>query len=194
MTPATAASTEGTVYVTKKRLPGTGGSGVGGFGFGGGSEIHLSETQMDNGGGGAIPTETAKEQPTDDKEKDCNGRKGNPVVLYSGNKVEPELDFASQGEMGLFLQRNYNHYWSATGLFGNHWLSNLDYSLTFTDANQLAWVQRPDGRRIKYLHDPVSGRWYEDKAQPIAYLSANGDGTFTLRNENNGTENYNAEG
>ncbi|MGO4718556.1 DUF6531 domain-containing protein [Stenotrophomonas sp. 2MCAF14_2] len=146
------------------------------------------------GGGGSFPTETAKEQPTDDKEKDCNGRKGNPVVLYSGNKVEPELDFASQGEMGLFLQRNYNHYWSATGLFGNHWLSNFDYSLAFTDANQLAWVQRPDGRRIKYLKDPASGRWYEDKAQPIAYLSANGDGTFALRNENNGTETYNAEG
>lgn len=146
------------------------------------------------GGGGSFPTETAKEQPTDDKEKDCNGRKGNPVVLYSGNKVEPELDFASQGEMGLFLQRNYNHYWSATGLFGNHWLSNFDYSLAFTDADQLAWVQRPDGRRIKYLKDPTSGRWYEDKAQPIAYLSANGDGTFTLRNEKNGTETYNAEG
>ena len=55
-------------------------------------------------------------------------------------------------------------------------------------------MQRPDGRRIKYLKDPASGRWYEDKAQPIAYLSANGDGTFTLRNENNGTETYNAEG
>ncbi len=189
---ATAANTLETVQVTAKRP--AGGSGVGGFGFGGGSGVHLSESQMDNGGGGAIPTETAKEQPTDDKEKDCNGRKGNPVVLYSGNKVEPELDFASQGEMGLFLQRNYNHYWSATGLFGNHWLSNFDYSLAFTDANQLAWVQRPDGRRIKYLKDPASGRWYEDKAQPIAYLSANGNGTFTLRNENNDTETYNAEG
>lgn len=193
MTLATAANTLETVQVTAT-LP-VGGGGAGGFGFGGGSGVHLSESQMDNGGGGgAIPTETAKEQPTDDKEKDCNGRKGNPVVLYSGNKVEPELDFASQGEMGLFLQRNYNHYWSATGLFGNHWLSNFDYSLAFTDANQLAWVQRPDGRRIKYLKDPASGRWYEDKAQPIAYLAANGDGTFTLRNENNGTEIYNAEG
>lgn len=137
MTLATAANTLETVQVTAKRP--AGGSGVGGFGFGGGSGVHLSESQMDNGGGGgAIPTETAKEQPTDDKEKDCNGRKGNPVVLYSGNKVEPELDFASKGEMGLFLQRNYNHYWSATGLFGNHWLSNFDYSLAFTDANQLA--------------------------------------------------------
>ncbi|WP_254919745.1 hypothetical protein [Stenotrophomonas sp. CC120222-04] len=107
MTLATAANTLETVQVTATRP--AGGGGVGGFGFGGGGGVHLSESQMDNGGGGgggAIPTETAKEQPTDDKEKDCNGRKGNPVVLYSGNKVEPELDFASQGEMGLFLQRN----------------------------------------------------------------------------------------
>jgi len=79
------------------------------------------------GGGTAAPAQTSKEQETDDSEDDCPEVSGNPVVLYTGNKVEPELDFASQGEMGLYLQRTYNHHWSAVGIFGQHWLSNFDY-------------------------------------------------------------------
>lgn len=105
------------------------------------------------GGGGAAPNDTAKEQETDDRKEDCGQVKGNPVVLYTGNKVEAELDFSSRGEMGLYLQRTYNHHWSATGLFGNHWLSNFDLSLVFSNNQTLAWVQRPDGRRIKFVID-----------------------------------------
>jgi len=149
----------------------------------------------DGGGGGRfISARTSKEQETDDKEGDCSGQEGNPVVLYTGNKVEPEMDFASNGEMGLYLQRTYNHHWSATGLFGRHWLSNLDYSLVYSDAQNILWAQRPDGRRIKFLLDPGSSRWYEDKAQPVAYISRDGNGILTLYNEDRGVEIYNAEG
>ncbi|MGE8249191.1 MAG: RHS repeat domain-containing protein, partial [Stenotrophomonas bentonitica] len=146
------------------------------------------------GGGTAAPAQTSKEQETDDRQDDCPEVSGNPVVLYTGNKVEPELDFASQGEMGLYLQRTYNHHWSAVGIFGQHWLSNFDYSLAFSDERNLAWSQRPDGRRIKFLRDLSSGHWFEDKAQPVAYIKQNGDGSFTLHNEQRGTESYNAEG
>ncbi|WP_411850100.1 DUF6531 domain-containing protein [Stenotrophomonas sp. LGBM10] len=146
------------------------------------------------GGGGSAPTKTAKEQETDDREKDCGGTTGNPIVLYTGNKVEHELDFASASEMGLFLRRSYNHHWSATGLFGNHWLSNFDYSLAFSDGQNTVWNQRPDGRRIKFQRDPASGRWNENKAQPVAYIVKNGDGSFTLYNDENGVETYNPEG
>jgi len=100
---------------------------------------------MEGGARGAfLANNTSKEQETDDKQDDCvnaaptdGGTAGNPVVLYTGNKVEPELDFASNGEMGLYLQRTYNHHWSATGLFGRHWLSNLDYSLVYSDAQNI---------------------------------------------------------
>jgi YD repeat-containing protein len=146
------------------------------------------------GGGGASPNDTAKEQETDDRKSKCDEVKGNPVVLYTGNKIEPELDFASQGEMGLFLQRTYNHHWSATGLFGNHWLSNFDYSLTFSNNDSLAWAQRPDGRRIKFIFDANLNRWNEEKAQAVAYLIRNADGSFSLHNEQRGIEVYNAEG
>lgn len=174
--PLTSTPTLGGLWVR-----GNGGGGGGGF-----------------GNGGVWPSQTAKEQETDDRSDLCGINKedvrGNPVVLYSGNKIEPEVDFASAGEMGLFLQRTYNHHWSATGLFGNHWLSNFDFSLAFSGGQATAWNQRPDGRRIKFQFDAGSGRWNETKAQAVAYIVKNADGTFTLHNEERGTETYNAEG
>jgi len=156
------------------------------FGFGRGSRGER--------GGGFSAASTSKEQESDDKQGECSDTEGNPVVLYTGNKVEPELDFASAGEMGLYLQRVYNHHWSAAGLFGGHWLSNFDYSLVYSDAQDLLWSQRPDGRRIKFLRDTSTGYWYEDKAQPVAYIMRNADGTLVLHNEDGGIENYDSEG
>ena len=118
------------------------------------------------------PNPGAIEQPTSD------GRKGGPnvvrgdgIVLSTGNKVDHEQDFAVDEEMGLYLRRTYNHFWAATGLFGSRWLSNFDYSLAFStvDGQSVAWAQRPDGRRIKFLAT-AANRWDEDKAQPVAYL------------------------
>ncbi|WP_409460708.1 DUF6531 domain-containing protein [Stenotrophomonas maltophilia] len=137
---------------------------------------------------------TALEQETDDRRDDCNERKGNPVVLYTGNKVEIERDFTVNGEMGLYLERTYNHHWSAAGLFGNHWISNFDYSLAFSNAQKTAWAQRPDGRRIKLIWNEAQARWNEDRAKPVAYLVKNSDGSFTLNNEELGSERYNADG
>ncbi|QNR97228.1 hypothetical protein ICJ04_17430 [Stenotrophomonas sp. 169] len=125
---------------------------------------------------------TAKSQETDHR-KGCDGdgeTGGNPVVLYTGNKVEHELDFSSVGEMGLFLARTYNHHWSATGIFGNHWLSNFDLSLVPSQNGDVLWAQRTDGRRVRYLRDAASGQWFEDKAQPISYIVRNPDGGYRL--------------
>ncbi|MFL9583325.1 DUF6531 domain-containing protein [Stenotrophomonas sp. AB1(2024)] len=140
-------------------------------------------------------TQTSREQESDDR-SGCpdDESAGNPVVLYTGNKVESELDFGSHGEMGLFLQRTYNHHWSATGLFGGHWLSNFDYSLAFSAAGAVAWVQYPDGRRIKFLRVGNAERWNEDKPGPVAYLLRNGDNTYTVHNEGGGSETFNADG
>lgn len=185
--------TEDRVNVVKKRMrnqmniPGWFSSNTGNFGggIGGGG----------GGSGGTVkPNETAKEQETDDREGDCPETEGNPVVLYTGNKVEAELDFSSEGELGLFLKRTYNHHWSATGIFGNHWLSNFDFSLAFSNNQTLAWVQRPDGRRIKFIAEAGLNRWNEEKAQAVAFIVRNGDGSFTLHNEERGVETYNAEG
>ncbi|MCC7633321.1 DUF6531 domain-containing protein [Stenotrophomonas rhizophila] len=98
----------------------------------------------------SLRADTAKEQEKDDRKGGCGESKANPIVLYTGNKIEPELDFAAAGEMPLFLERTYNHHWGAVGLFGQHWISNLDYSLAFSSGTSVAWAQRPDGSRIKF--------------------------------------------
>lgn len=134
----------------------------------------------------------APEQATsDESERGASPVHGDGIVLATGNKVEDEKDFAVDEEMGLYLQRTYNHHWNGIGLFGKHWLSNFDYSLAFSSG--VAWAQRPDGRRIKFLSVGAS-RWNEDKAQWVAYLIRNADGTYTLYNEERGIETYNADG
>lgn len=143
----------------------------------------------------------AKEQETsDERDKDQCGDEagpstaGNPVVLATGNKVEHELDFAAEGEMGLYLARTYNHYWSATGLFGRHWISNLDYTLAPSGNGNFLWAQRPDGRRIKFVRTAQGDRWLEDKAEAVAYITRESNGHYVLRNDANGTERYSPEG
>ncbi len=165
---------------------------------------HMGGGDRGGGGGGGnvgsgnlSPTPSAKEQRTADKlEKasSCGETRGNPVVLSTGNKVELELDFVSGGEMGLYVQRAYNASWGARGVFGRYWLSNFDYTLVSSSDKKILWAQRPDGRRIKFLLDSVSGHYFEEKAEPIAYVAQQSDGTFTLFNEDNGTEKYDAQG
>ena len=127
----------------------------------------------------------------DANETDCQS--GNPIVLSTGNKIEPETDFISAGEMALSLRRTYNHYWSYSGLFGKHWVSSFDYSLV-PQGSTVLWAQRPDGRRIKYLWNAGQQRWNEDKAQPVAYIVKNGDTTYTHHTEERTLERYSAFG
>ena len=155
---------------------------------------HVGSLRMPGRMPAAQRSATAKEQETDNRSDDCGQSAGNPVVLYTGNKVENELDFSSEGEMGLYLQRTYNHHWTAAGLFGHHWISNLDYSLAFSAGTSVAWLQRPDGRRIKLLLQPGTAEWREDRADARTALRRNGDGSYTFHNEDRGTEVYNADG
>ena len=161
------------------------------------------------GGGGWVnhpryPHELRLPNPGDlnreasDDDIDCS--RGNPIVLSTGNKVEREIDFRSSGEMGLYLERRYNHYSSRAGLFGPHWLSNFDYSLSFTTLSSsgggpmigpvnYAWAYRPDGRRIKFVPNGTN-RWVEAKPNWTAYITKNADGTYTHYTEDNLIETY----
>jgi RHS repeat-associated protein len=124
-----------------------------------------------------------------------NPKSGNPVVLSTGNKIEPETDFTSAGEMPLTLERTYDHFWKYVGLFGKHWVSSFDYSLVWKPDESQIFAQRPDGRRIKFIR--VAGnpnRWNEDKPSPVAYIVKNPDGTYTHTTEANGTETYDGGG
>lgn len=137
---------------------------------------------------------------------------GNPVLLSTGNKIEPEYDFATTGEMALSLSRTYNHYWQGAGLFGKHWISNFDYKLTFgstalngcyprpgggtcgIDANDIIYAWRPDGRTIKFIKNTSTGVFYEDKPQAVAKIEPQTNGSFVLTSEDNEVETYSSAG
>ena len=144
----------------------------------------------------------------------CSQAKGtNPIIPGTGNKVEPELDFAVAGEAGLYLQRTYNHHWNGIGLFGKHWQSNFDYKLTWgtsavngcypfqSGANctlgntNTIWATRPDGRRVKFNRNLTTGVFWEEKPGAIARLERNATtGLLTLHNEEGGVETYSQHG
>jgi hypothetical protein len=70
---------------------------------------------------------------------------GNPIIPSTGNKIEEETDFVSSGEMPLGLTRRYNRYWQGAGLFGQYWVSNFDYKLSFGSTSVNACYPRPGG-------------------------------------------------
>lgn len=167
------------------------------------------------------PGETEADEEEEDSCKDSQpaksssaapARVGNPVVLSTGNKIEPELDFSSSGEVGLYLQRTYNHYWSGAGLFGKHWVSNFDYKLTFGSMavdscyprqgggtcgignNTLIYAWRPDGRTLKYTRNAADGVFYDDRPSSLSRIVKQTDGSFTLYGENNELETYSSAG
>ena len=139
---------------------------------------------------------------------------GNPIVIATGNTVEPETDFASRGQMGIFLTRTFNNYWDGIGIFGKNWLSNFDYKLQFNTTSTAGacypkpgatcatpptsvttfWALRPDGRQVKYIYNATQGVWWEDKPSPISRIVRNADGSYTLMGENHSVEHYSASG
>lgn len=134
---------------------------------------------LQNPGGGAFihatgDTSTGKNAKEGDacaqtKPGKSSNSAGDPVNFETGNLTEPETDFATAGEMGLYLRHTYNAYWDGTGIFGRYWVSNLDLKLEFTSSlatsscypspgsspscdptGQSIWALRPDGTKIKF--------------------------------------------
>lgn len=178
---------------------------------GSGSRSHGRDVANIPGGGGGSTRPNPGDVPAPERDasvEDCSKQAGNPVVFSTGNKIEPETDFTSAGEMGLSLTRTYNYYWNGVGLFGRRWLSDYDYKLLFTTEdptspcyprpgndrcdplNKPIWAQRPDGRKIKFNYSttPTPG-WYEDKPVPVAKILQTGT-TYTLYSEDRTVEVY----
>lgn len=184
-------------------------------GFGAGPREPSGGRDIGGGGGSVVPNpgDTPPPQQNANTKADVDCTVGNPVVVSTGNKIEPEVDFASAGEMPLSLERTYNHFWTGIGIFGRSWISSFDYKLLLTTdsptsscyprpgstsacnpTNKPIWAQRPDGRKIKFIYktSPAVG-WYEDKPSSIAKILKNGTG-FKLYSEDHTVETYDASG
>ena len=164
-----------------------------------------------NVGGRSATTDPCSKTASVGTGSNGDGTSGDPVVLSSGNSIEPEVDFVTSGELGLRLNRTYNHFWKGAGLFGRYWVSNFDYMLTFgstflndcypnpgggactVGSNTVIYAWRPDGRTIKFIKNASNGIFYEDKPSPVAYIVATSS-NLTLHNEQNGIELYGTTG
>ncbi|WP_111266766.1 DUF6531 domain-containing protein [Marilutibacter maris] len=142
----------------------------------------------------------------------CSVKRGNPIIISTGNKIEEELDFQEATERGLMLARTYNHYWTGVGMFGKHWISNMDYMLTFDStevdscfprpgggactigSKTVIYAWRPSGRTIKFIRNASDGIFYEDKANPVAKIINRGATGFELYNADGSVETYGQSG
>ncbi|NUO77957.1 MAG: hypothetical protein HOQ32_18335 [Lysobacter sp.] len=143
--------------------------------------------------------------------------RGNPIIVPTGNKIEPAQDFATYGQMPLFMSRTWNQQWDGVGLLGYHWLSNFDYRLSFNTRspfgqaegcyarpslpscsapanNNEIWAHRPDGRLIRFVKNVADGIYYEDKPSPISKVVQQADGSWLLTFEDNLQEHYSSGG
>jgi YD repeat-containing protein len=120
---------------------------------------------------------------------------GNPVIYASGNKIEPELDFQTTGEVPLYLKRTYNHYWTRKGWFGRHWVSNFDLTLEKSTDGQKITLYRNDGTQAGFVYGTSPNTaWWEDTPQPNARIVSDGAGGYIYYAADNSVETYNAQG
>lgn len=87
-----------------------------------------------SGGAGRKSNDSANKDKEEGKGDDglCAG---NPVIIASGNKIQPEIDFVADSSFPLSIEKNYNHFAARTGVFGKMWLSSFDYKLLYTNRN-----------------------------------------------------------
>ena len=120
---------------------------------------------------------------------------GNPIVYSTGNKIEPELDFQTTGEVPLYLKRTYNHYWNRKGLFGKYWVSNFDLKVEKSADSQKITAYRNDGSQVDFVYGTSpSTAWWQDKLQATARIVSDGAGGYIYYAADNSVETYNAQG
>lgn len=122
---------------------------------------------------------------------------GNPVNYATGNKIEAELDFASEsGEMPLYLERRYTS-GGRGGIFGSGWSSNLD-ERSLEDGSWAVTLYRPKGA-VKTFYGYTGTIFYDNNdydasTHSAEYLEKHANGTFTYHRSDFGSELYAADG
>jgi len=122
---------------------------------------------------------------------------GNPVLIATGNKIETNLDFAARGDFGLKVERNWNDYSSAVGIFGAKTSTLMDQRIVVETANQLnirLWTK--DGDTIRFVGSVAGNRWatvpYD--ANSREYISKNAAGQWIYALDDGSTLTFEAVG
>lgn len=186
---------------------GGGGNGSVGVGGGGGGSPHTSVNTQNT-----VNQNNSKNPklPCDKTTTTSVVTASDPIDTSSGSKIEKVTDFAEPGEMGLTFERYYNSRFSCAGSNApcttnvGAWTTNLDYKLDVicyyqsTGGNPDRPIRcgpvtftRPDGSSLDFQSTtdffgttggaPVPGPF---SAVGTATLTDNGNGTYTIHDEN----------
>ncbi|QSX36523.1 RHS repeat-associated core domain-containing protein [Shewanella sedimentimangrovi] len=159
-----------------------------------------------------------QDQQEGEGDSGCSKTAGNPIVIASGNKIQPEIDFVSGSAFPLTIEKNYNHFAARTGVFGKMWLSSFDYKLLYTDrdtclidgegmpsigcderfpstpnAEDILTVLKPDGAKRVFEPSETPYVWHDNdfgNGATITYAN----GMFTLHEVDGMVEVYNGDG
>lgn len=142
-------------------------------------EPRAGDPRSEGGGRADRPASTGNTDQGDEKEKPpppCSSNEQspstqNPVVIATGEKFLPQLDFVAGGSYGLGSTRTYRSFATASTFFGPNWASSLDFpSLSMSGCYRspgkfdteclgptLITVTFPGG--AKYLYSKVGATW-----------------------------------
>lgn len=146
------------------------------------------------GGSGSGATDPSSGDCNENKSVQSSSKKGNPIDIATGMKVETERDFYSGGELPLLLERQYRSTNTWDGLFGRYWESNFDYRLIVVDSTNLL-INVP--ARGMFAFKAVAGvpNTWEPYGHGIqATVTQAADGVYTLNWINDSVQRYSSAG
>lgn len=167
-----------------------------------GSDVGGGISNGYEGGGGGAGGGAPAPAPVGTKDGDCGenkpaqtaSKKGNPIDIATGMKVETERDFYSGGELPLLLERQYRSTNTWDGLFGRYWESNFDYRLIVVDSTNLL-INIP--ARGMFAFKAVAGvpNTWEPYGHGIqATVTRAADGVYMLYWTNDSVQRYSSTG
>jgi len=162
-----------------------------------GLDFHESDWLSSGTGASYVSNSTLPGQTTS-KGDACSAHVGDPILAASGAKVEEVTDFALPGEMGLTYKR-YFHSMPSGDRDQPGWYDNLDYSLdlvcggTGTQCNAIT-LYRPDGSNVVFDGVYTQIGVHAQHNNGVASLTVNGDGTYSVQDENGLLQTYSDPG
>jgi len=141
----------------------------------------------ENGGGGGSTTPP----PSEDY---CGG---NPVLISSGKKYQHTIDHAANFGM-LNLERFYSQTSTSSGLLGNKWKLNVEYSIEVSKNSNgdydFATLNNPDGKNINLFFSELTKNWHYMNGQQALFSENKSNNNWVFQDNNGITKNYNSDG
>lgn len=143
---------------------------------------------------------------------DFSGITSRPVVITTGAKILPEVDFAMGNVFPLGIGRNYYSTGTEAGAFGRGWSSSIDYGLVFYQGTQACSAashlasgctidlalttkivsKRPGGGAFSFLKS-TGGSW-TSQVEGFEISEIGGGGFAVVKASDSTVETYNALG